>query len=626
MGLKNANSNNVDLQESLTQQAPYENANQPRPNLKAGKVRLGFGGPIGGYNFMTTNKGSEYTTEISKYIKEAYARKREEGCELEVITFDKELDTTVLSYSVIVVCLLDKEEDRVNYFSILLGSTGQAPLTAQEINNEIELTKNSAPGYRPRIYTIDDAINDTLYEIVSEKLAQRFSAKFANPVDGVVVLDYDNDADIKDVAMNLANMAYNAVYAESIVPTASDDINITVAKEDLQNAQFQIITNMTKSPTVSPIGEAIRSDWKVGLILSDGNKQTDIMNSISPDIHIANVTGFIDAIPHEDPEITKLYTGTVPPGTPINNIRMQPQIIVTGMGTQVPTPGFALMAILSSLVMTERDMYVKALFPTDKKNHVGFLNRITKVNNSDAVLEIANSKYDENQVANAILSMFTLNPVVSLDIQNYGCQAFYTSLFAKAARPDNSPEKVGAAKYIIELAHNLTNGRFPLNFDINNIFTNQGIIIPMGYYRTNEGIRDIRDIDLTFIMSKTDNEDLAKAWVQSSVSGYVDNFITRVNVISQIVKDAVITSKAVRVTFTSDFIYALQQAATEAGFSCKFKSDFSINPVQSIAVDSNYFDRGAIGGRNLGFLYHQGPNRSTYSTRYIGGGYGRWGQ
>lgn len=622
----------VSTRQEAAQEQTYTNNSTPRPNLgRGGKKRIGFGGVVNGVNFLTDSKGSEYTNEIAKTISEVYDKLNDGEVNLSVLVLDKEVDNNSLSYSAIVVSSVEKSNDTVSYYTILLGSTGQKPMTAGEINAEIEGLKNSPAGYKPRIYTIDDAVNGILNEIICAKLAQKYNAKTARPVDGVVVIDVENGVSLKDVANNLAILAYNAIYADELVPTADDDLNIAEAKEDVPTSVFNITTNLSKSPIYNVIGEPVRADWKVNLSLIEGNKQSDVMNSVNPDLDLAGVTGYIEAIPQTDPNISKLYSGTVPPGTPINDIRLRPQIIITDLATRAPTAGFALLSLISSLVMTEKDMYVRALFPTDKKNHVGYLNRITKVNNNDAVLPISDNKYTENDIANAILSMFTLEPVLSLDIQNYGPQSFYTSVFAKAARPltdkeHENNEKIAAGRYIVELAHNLTDGHFPDNFPADNIFTDQGIIVPIGYYETNNGLRDIRDIDLTFILSKTDNEELGTAWSQSSVLGYSDNFITKTNVISQLCKDAKITGKAIRVTFTNAFLSELANAASRAGFRCKYKTEFTINPTRSINVVSSYFDRAAIADGRQSFLNYQGINRgANYATRFVDDGYRRWG-
>lgn len=611
----------------------YENNNAPKPNLNKGQKRIGLKGIIGGGSFLTNSKGSEYTTKIGKIIEEAYNKSEDLAFKPEVMILDKEADASSLSFSVIVVSALDRNNNTLRYFNIVLGATGQAPLTAGQIHAEMENYKNSPVGYKPVIYTIDDTMNSNLTHIVCERISQRYNIKSATPIDGVVVHDADGSIDTENIASNLAILAYNSLLADIVVETPDEDLDIASAKHDehIEGATFAINTNLTKSPIRNIVGDPVRADWKVQLSLNSEAKKLEMFNVDNPDVELTSVTGYIEAIPMVDPIIAQQYQGRVPVGTPINDIRLKPQLIITDTSVRMPTVSFALLNIITALVMTEKDMYVKALFPAagSKKNHVGYLNRITKVNNSDAVFELASNKYSENDVANAILSMFTLDPVLSMDIQNFGPQASYTAVFAKAAQPlsgdeRENEEKFSACRYIIETANVLTNGNFPSNFDINNIFADQGIVVPLGYYSSTEGLKDIRDIDLAFIVSQTGDEDLAALWAQSSVLGNTDNFITKVNIISQLCKDAVITNKAIRVTFTNDFLTALSEAAKRAGLVCRYKMDFTINPTRSINVVSNYFDRAGLGNGRLGFLNYQGGNRSSYTTRLANTGYTRW--
>lgn len=591
--------------------------------------RVGFGGVVGGSNFLTNRNGSEYTTSLGKEIKKYITSIEGElsGLKPDVIVLDREVVGNNLSYSVIVVASENKEADELRYFTILLSSTGMKPLTAGEMRLALDDARNS--NSRPRIYTLDDAMNERLHQIICTELAKRYSANTVYQVDGMILSELTDDLDIVERGANIGASAINAIYGDML----EQDLNITESLRDFPNCSFNITSNLnSKSTTISPSGTPVRSDFSLTLNLQDnyGSRDEIGMNSDSTNIELAKVVGFIDALPEVTEIDLKLPTGQLVKEA---GVRMRPNIVITGIGTAAPTSGFALLAVLTSMQLAAiRDQWVKALFPTDKKLHVGFLNKICQIGGTNAPLQLADNKYSDADISDAILSMFTLDPIISLDIENYGPQAYYTSVFSMAASPFNSQDREDARKHIIALASELTNGNFNPNFPTNAIFADEGICIPMGYYNTNQGVKDIRDIDMTFIASRTDDIQMITSWQESnypySDAVGIEPFITKLNVISDFVKDAVITSKAIRVTFTGEFLTELLEAAARAGFVCKYKSDFSIKPISNIGVVRGTLNRGAIGSNLAHGAFNNTYGGRVGSVNYRAGygrmGYGRW--
>ena len=628
----NTNVNSGNTNQNVNTNAGNQQPNNFTPNqTKTNRTgpRIGFGGVVGGNNFLSNRNGSEYTTSLGREVKKYITSIESElsGLKPDVIVLDREVVGNNLSYSVIVVASEDKQADELRYFTVLLSGTGMKPLTAGEMRMALEESRNT--NTKPRIYTLDDAMNDRLHQIICTELAKRYTVNKVYQVDGMIVSELTDDLDIAERGANVGASAINAIYGDMLV----QDLNITESLKDFPNCSFNITSNLnSKSTTISPSGSPVRSDFSLTLNLQDNyvNRDDIGMNSDSTNIELAKVVGFIDALPEVTDVDLRLPTGQFVKEA---GVRMRSNIIITGIGTAAPTSGFALLSVLTSMQLASiKDQWVKALFPADKKLHVGFLNKICQIGGTNAPLQLADNKYDDGAISDAILSMFTLDPIISLDIENYGPQAYYTSVFSMAASPYNTQEREDARKYIITLASELTNGNFNPNFPTNAIFADEGICIPMGYYNTNQGVKDIRDIDMTFIASRTDDVQLIKSWEESNYpyndATGVEPFITKLNVISDFVKDAVISSKAIRVTFTGEFLTELLEAAARAGFVCKYKSDFSIRPISNIGVVRGTLNRGAIGS-NLSYgafnnTYGGRAGYSNYRAGYGQMGRGRW--
>ena len=222
--------------------------------------RIGFGGVIGGSNFLTNRNGSEYTTSLGKEIKKYISSLESElaGLKPDVIVLDREVVGNNLSYSVIVVASEDKEADELRYFTILLSSTGMKPMTAGEMRLALDDARNS--NSKPRIYTLDDAMNERLHQIICTELAKRYDTNRVYQVDGIILSELTDDLDIVERGANVGASAINAIYGDML----EQDLNITESLKDFPNCSFNITSNLnSKSTTISPSGTPVRSDFSL---------------------------------------------------------------------------------------------------------------------------------------------------------------------------------------------------------------------------------------------------------------------------------------------------------------------------------------------------------------------------
>jgi len=583
---------------------------------------IGFGGRE--VFTMTTNLGSEYVNKLSQSIVEVYKQ-------LPVSDRPKVsiLDKTVignLGYSSIVIHH-KTTSGVVNYFIALLEGTGDLPKTAEQIIAEVSAASKQT-GQIPYVFTTSDAIDSILHDEVIRALTIEYNNRTEfKSVDAVVVpaTQHENE----NIVINIAAIGFNAVTIDGLLSDGKvADFNITLAKKKSPNTMLRFDSNMFKQTVANEVDAPIRADWQIELNAISANNNIISPNMRDGKIKLTHVAGFTDAIPEE------IAVPTMP-GMPVTTqLRLHPHHIVTSNGVQTPTPAMMLLGVVSSLVMTNESMWLAALLPEDGKkvlHNTGALNLITNLENEQngigKPLDLSKNKLTVDGAYALIKQMFSLGSIVSYDVESYGPQTYYTSALAVAAEPGNSQAKLAAASDIIDAANWLTNGNFPSDFNPNEIFTTSGVVVPLGKWSDKTGERDIRDIDLSFIATNSGEIDTINKWALSSLpkeATGMDPYLTKVEIIAKLIPTAVITGKAVRVTFTDKFITTLINAATNAGLDAIYEPAVKFAETNNLGIISNYFANASVQSGNVGFARQQMASGPVYTTPYTTTGYNRY--
>lgn len=583
---------------------------------------------------MTSDKSKEFISRLKEVMRrEMNTDKRFDNFNLFIL--DKDIETR-LAYSYVVISKIDN--DKVYYFTAILEATGRKPLSASDIIDEFNMSiKNRT--ISNKIWTTDDAFNGVLRESIvayvcgdaasvynaEHKGASGFKPKSPNDftaicADGIIIPYFTEN--IETLPSYILTAAFNAINSTAFVTSASKDLNITTANQATPGASLKIDSSTMKIVAKDEVENPIRADWRVELNLrsnADNNlTYVEELNKGSANATLVKACGFIDAIPDE--KITP-----VPGGLPLREIRMRPHIIITDINASKPTTGFTLLGLVTSMIMTNKSMWMGALLPDKSKYNVGALNlKANMEGNANGVGAIINlegtgkNKMSDEDVFTYINKLFELESIVSVDIPSYGPHTYYTSVLSAAASGHSSPNTVGAQNALINAAVMLTNGQFPENFPRHEIFAHEGVLIPLGVWKDKTGaLRDIRDVDLTMIASETGDAALMDKWFLSNLPSKMsnlDSYLTKVDIISRIIPKAEITSKAVRVTFTSTFINTLVDCAIKAGLNVRYEPEVKLHEVSSLSGLYGYNSNASVGdvSRFARQNVAAGPNYNTF--------------
>jgi len=595
----------------FNQQASARAGDDVRPSI-------GFGGRD--IYIMNSNQGSGYTNGIATAMAEAYV-KLPAGAKPRLNVLDKEA-INGLAYSVIVVSV--QKSDKVFYFTIALEGTGRRPMKAGEIIAEVNRERNPNQNQRANVFTTDDAIDKVLHAEIGRALAAEYpSIKEFMPVDGVVVPTLHDDA--KSLAQRLASIGYNATTVDSALASGEhQDLNITKALNDSPNVALRLEVNMMKQTARNEVDKPVRQDFAIELNTVDMSNTIQSINLQNSKDTLVRVSGYIDAIANEY-EIPTMMG--MPPQTKIG---LHPHIIITSSAVKIPTPGYALLGIISALTMTNPAMWVASVTPREQKDphDAGALNIMTNLgrnqNKIGEKLDLLSKTIQTEEAYSFIRQMFSEKPVISFDVESFGPQTYYNSMLAIAAQNGNSTAKQNALNEIIETANWLTNGNFPQDFPRDKVFVYGGVVVPMGSYADKTGERDIRDIDLAYIANKSGDVGMMNSWVKSSVpgTGATDPFLAKTMIIASLIPDAEISGKAIRVTFSGMFVETLAAAAAAAGLDAKYEPAIVFAESHNLGMINNFM-AGAGVSNAYGFARQSMAAGPNFQMGYGGVGYHR---
>lgn len=610
IGAENANNTNPTsnfVNEALKQGNPL-NVDLNKSNVPI----LTLGSKI--LSIMNSGIGSEFLNKFVEAVKTSYAGElNTNNGKLIVIPMDNETNKNI-AYSSIIVALA--KGNIATYFTIVLEGTGRKPLDAITFTNELMmLSRNPHQMNRyNETYVTSDVIDAVYHTEIRKQLSLVLNSNSVKFIQAdAMVIPYHNVELDQAYIRPIASAALNSCIVESAKTNGEFlDLNIFESKKQNNAITLKIENNIIPKTVKDIAGKPVRADFTVELVAVDNRANTTSINMQNNKEVATKALGFVDAMP----ELVLI------PGTPNYALTLRPHIVVTSLEGALPTTGYALLSLVTSVIMSNDDMWIGAVSPkiNDNLHDYGSLNILTNLeNNPDGKGSPIDFKtLNSTELQTMIKRLFSLAPMLSIDVELCGAQTSVTSIFATAAANPNSTdeaEKVArekAAQEIIAAANWLTNGGFPKTYSINDIFINVGIVVPTGKWIDKTGeMRDIRDIDLAMIATLTNDKALIEEWAKSnvpySISG-IDSYTTKVRILSQLNIGAEISGKAIRCTFSDQFIGTLANGCQAAGLDSRYEPAVQLFNNSSISMMAGYMKHAGI------------SNATGFATAYNNGG------
>lgn len=453
------------------------------------------------------------------------------------------------------------------------------------------------------VRTPADALDDK-YVAQAQKLVAD-SLKMST--DNVVIVDgtlVPNEFDVTSESQILAlvNNTINSVHSEiNLRLNDYKGINISNILSNVRTGKFYInlYFNQDESNFFDQTGMPVRQDICVALSFKNTNIQNNrSVNQGNDTIDIVKTYGYIDF--EWSPSMVNGIMTTQ---------KFIPNFVITHIDSHFsPTPDILMLSVASVLAINEDMSWMQAFRPSPVKkneidyNDIGALNIEGNIENNQTGF---GKKYDTKSKSFSILELNKLiqtlvrpNIMISIDLPKAGPETWFTSVL-HYIKFRNSKE---AYTRLVEHINNLTNNVFQ-NVNIP-VFTDISNKIHGGYYKTKDGIKDLRHLSsylsvANFINDTNQQPQLITQYTNTLYNVAIPTELRtaeRKKFIDEMSnKTAVIKMYHDRVTFNAVFLLNLVNALKTAGFAPVFSNLGSVNDMfaRRSTVD---FTSGLLGG------------------------------
>jgi hypothetical protein len=624
---ENASPENSGKAEAVNNQAVNSNQTQ-QPGAEAAPLAMDFmgGGFYGG--LIAPTSGSESVKKIHEAL-ELALKDHKKDVELAIIDIDREVHTS-LKFSAIVLALKAKTSDRfVSHITLIIEATGE-PLKPyyQNVNGaNVEVMR-----------VTEDAYDAEMVRIVSQEVAKKFKASAYRPVEPTVIprdFNPDDKAAVTRLAFHsTAAINYELMYAFGNYP----ELNLKAAK-CIAGANLNIAMSVSRAPQQDVLGNPVRSDVILAFqTLAQFNKNNgQLVNNGDRERTFSQLSAFIDLVwnpvnPHDGFGNYPGMARPLQPGELPTQIYSARAVITDIKSLYALTPASVLLYLLPIVALSQNNNWFQTFRVTPSEDAVdlrdpGALNLEANLYNDNPgnafgkKVDVHSNDFSLADLGGLLSQTIRPGLIISLDVPEAGPMTPFLSFLAAASM---GIEKARAT--LVQAAHTLTDGAFPLNYS-GPFFEDLDNRIHLGYWIDAKGVkRDIREIDLLAVANLCERDpSLIRKWTDTfdaNTGPLVKRLATRWSMISSFTSEkAVCTGFARRITIHPNLIGTLFDGASKSGIHPQVQTPMSINEFNDRRAPAS-FAGAATMSPNLAF---QPRSNGMPQDTFMGQGFGRYG-
>ena len=568
----------------------------------SGTENAAMSDPFGLGFFLGATDGSEYVKEFTDALKDKDFKISKNGIDIKttILKMDRSLPQfNYLYYSAIVVVTEFSNTDDLFSHIILLEATGEKP---KQVATMLDDYRNKQ---QPQaLYVPSDAFDPILADGVKNTIKIKFGDRKVVSTNGMLI-PYNIPAKaIADKAIMIAINANLTRYATKtgLVPTLS----LPKFLADTSNSIIeQDITYITSRLGHNYLGAPIRTDFRLDISQASRSNNSKYLNSKSSRVPIVSASGYLEFLPHVEqgnhmmPEKRSVL----------------PAIIINDIASPKPSLDMMILGILSGTVFSNPDHLATLL--TSGIKDPGMMNYIVNIENNKSGygdrIKLIDGKNSREAVMEGVSKLVTPTPVLFVEAEVYGpnCDPMTPWIMLASGQASHANNLI-----ISELEKMLGT-----KLNTRRVMVSKTNTIPLGTFVSSDGVeRDIRDIDLAYVIEHAKDHNLILQWISSNapgVGGVNDGYYQKLEVINALAPNAIITGKAIRVAINPELIAEVVSIMAQIGFSPKIDA----NPTASFARDNNLFQISAayanagISGVSYGQAF--GNTNSTYYPGHL---------
>lgn len=527
-----------------------------------------FGAPI------SRSVGSEVYAKLKAALAEVY-KATNENIEISLIDLDN-MNETALAFSSIVVAVRFKNaaKQAVAYHILTLAATGDklSPYFENANNFQIEV-----------IRVPSDAVDEILLTKARERVSRAYPNAMTYFCDATVVpaeFNADDRAAVHRLALNTGLACTTELRVRD-----PQFVDMNLAEIPLDSSLY-VNMGFKREQILDAVGQPVRSDIQVAFSSKrnqSGQGRNVSVNSGDREVKVYEASAFVDMVWAPANTQSPMYQNW---GRPTNEPKHKyaARLVITDLRSELSyTPASVLLALLAATSVRDESTWIQVFRPMPDNGldltDVGALNIEANLEEDPSGIgQRVDTKSENFKLQDLGKYMATLvHPglIVSLDCPEYGPQAWFTSVHIGAARGSKQAYDV-----LFEAAMSLTNGNFGKHFNQNQpIFADEGARIHLGTWVDRQGNkRDLREIDHVAMCNLVGERN------PQIIREFSDTFLNmaeplnkrlaaRKRIYSAVTNEtAVITGFAQRLTFTREFIEALNMGVRETGLQVRVTS------------------------------------------------------
>lgn len=529
-----------------------------------------FGAPI------SRNLGSEFYGKVKAGLAEVY-KGANDAVELAILDLDNDSEPA-LYFSSLIIAMRSKEHPKlgVAYHILSLEATGDriAPQFEQMGNISVEVTR--APC---------DAVDEMLLTRARDRVSRAYNGAVSFFCDAAIVPADFNPED--KTAMH--RLALNAAMACATELKTREpgfrDLNLAEIPTD---SSLHIGMTFKRTNIQDAVGLPVRSDIQIVFSSKRNNQQRNgSLNSGDREVKAYEASAFVDMV--WAPQTTQGANRGWGNDPQAPKQKYAARLVITDMRSDLSyTPASMLLALLSATTVRDENNWIQVHRPMQVQpgeidlTDIGALNiEANSEGDPSGYGTHVNTKVDSFKLTD--LGQYAsrlIHPglIVSIDCPEFGASSWYTSLLISASRGRGE-----ALRIMYEAAMTLTNGNFEKYFRPGMpMFSGPGTRIHMGTWVDRTGTkRDLREIDHIAICNLFGERqpnlmrDFSDSYLNEN-EPINKRLATRKRILMGATNDsAVITGFAQRLTFSREFIDALNQGVRETGLQVRVTTPLS---------------------------------------------------
>ncbi len=420
-----------------------------------------------------------------------------------------------------------------------------------------------------------DAIDGVLREKTITFLKGIYGAEATVLIAGTRVLysETTNAADEAQVA-NLIWLGSEATSAalvsEKVVSESPIDVKV------LTNGASTVAgIDWAPPPTTDIAGLPVRSDFSITTrSVSDQNAAQWSPNASSSK-ELVRVEGFVD-LDYSIPQSSQQQIYGAPQVPPTQ--RYVPRVVLTRVNSLVSaeTPELQLLALATTTLLGVNNSWMQAFKPTWQANakkgdlnlrDVTAIGLEVNLTGGDKPARLpAASQADMGKFYQLLALAIAKDPIISMDIEEAGDLTFLQRDLYLSAVGD-----AGASNRIVESTNRLTDGIFGTMWDGSKpIAVDEKNRVPLGFWQSNSGLRDIRELDYVAMLNIAGEKDMQVLhdWSATFYNTQVPEEIRldrRHRIQSELLSGYTLKGYARRIALHPAFLGTLAQALRKAG-------------------------------------------------------------